>query len=299
VIKKGPDRLRTATWYSRSGEVIGTIGEPGFIESPAISPDETHVALEYTKDGFQEIRNYELRRGIAISVHKSETTWRQRWSPDGRNIIFSLQTEPEKSDIVEVNADGTGEVRTLVRGEHYVTPGSISKDGRWLVFHADSAGEQTADIWLEDLENPGKPRRLHDSPKGVSEFNARLSPDAQWIAYATNESGRKEVYVTNVEFGKRIRVSPDGGFQPLWRGDQREIFYLTPADEIMAVSVGAEGDELVFGEPRVLFKAPILGFNDYYDVTSDGQRFLILTGEQYHPTSATILLNWFERPANE
>jgi len=63
--------------------------------------------------------------------------------------------------------------------------------------------------------------------------------------------------------------------------------------------VGAERDELVFGEPRVLFKAPILGFNDLYDVTGDGQRFLILTGEQYSPTSATILLNWFEKPAKE
>lgn len=152
-------RLRTATWYSRSGEVIGTIGEPGFIESPAISPDETHVALEYAKDGVQEIRNHELRRGIAISVHKSEVTWRQRWSPDGRAIVFSLQTEPEKSDIVEVNADGTGDIRTLVKGEHYATPGSISKDGRWLVFLSDSAGDRTSDIWLEDLNSSPVARR--------------------------------------------------------------------------------------------------------------------------------------------
>lgn len=64
----------------------------------------------------------------------------------------------------------------------------------------------------------------------------------------------------------------------------------------MAVSVGSKGDELILGEPRALFKAPILGFNDLYDVTGDGQRFLVLTGEQYRPTSATILVNWFERP---
>lgn len=299
LVPKGPDRLRTATWYSRGGEVIGTIGEPGIIESPAISPDETHVALEYSNDGVQEIRNYELRRGIAISVHKSEVKWRQMWSPDGREILFALQTEPGKSDIVEVSADGTGGVRTLVKGEHYLTPCSVSKDGRWLVFLSASDDDPTNDIWLEDLENPGQPRRLVDSPKGISESNARFSPDARWVAYATNESGREEVYVVNVESGKRTRVSPNGGFQPRWRGDQREIFYMTHADEIMAASVDAEGDELIFGEPRVLFKAPILGFNDLYDVTSDGQRFLILTGEQYRPTSATILLNWFEKPANE
>ncbi|MBI2215285.1 MAG: PD40 domain-containing protein [Acidobacteria bacterium] len=154
----------------------------------------------------------------------------------------------------------------------------------------------TYDRWIEDLENPGKSRRLIDSPKGINEGNGKFSPDATWVAYATNEGGRSEVYVVNVQSGKRIRVSPDGGFQPRWRGDQRELFYLTRADEIMAVSVGSKGDELILGEPRALFKAPILGFNDLYDVTGDGQRFLVLTGEQYRPTSATILVNWFERP---
>ena len=110
----------------RDGEVLGTIGEPGFIESPAISPNETHVVLEYRQDGDQEIRNYELRRGISISVHKSSVKWRHMWSPDGREILFALQTEPEKSDIVAVNADGTGDVRTLVKGAHYTTPNSVS-----------------------------------------------------------------------------------------------------------------------------------------------------------------------------
>jgi Tol biopolymer transport system component len=299
LVPSGPDRQVTATWYNRDGEVIGTIGEPGFIESPRISPDETHVALEYQIDGGQEIRNYELRRGISISVHKSPVKWRNMWSPDGSEILFALQTEPRKSDIVAVNADGTGDVRTLVKGEHYATPSSLSRDGRWLVFSSDSADDPTYDLWIEDLENPGQPRRLVDSPKGVGEVNARFSPDDRWVAYATDESGRDEVYVVNVESGKRIRVSPNGGYQPRWRGDQREIFYITDADEIMAASVDLERDELIFGEPRVLFKAPILGHNDLYDVTGDGQRFLILTGEKFRPTSATVLVNWFERPANE
>ena len=293
------DEFDTATWHNRDGEVIGTIGEPGFIESPRISPDETHVALEYLHDGGQEIRNYELRRGISTSVHKSPVKWRQMWSPDGREILFALQTEPRKSDIVAVNADGTGGVRTLVKGEHYATPHSLSRDGRWLVFASDSADDPTYDLWIEDLENPGQPRRLVDSARGINETNARISPDDRWVAYTTDESGRNEVYVVNVESGKRIRVSPSGGFQPRWRGDQRELFYITSADEIVAASVDVEGDELIFGEPRVLFKATLLGHNDLYDVSSDGQRFLILTGEQHRPTSATILLNWFEKPANE
>ncbi|HEY5611877.1 MAG TPA: hypothetical protein VIL97_11780, partial [Thermoanaerobaculia bacterium] len=298
-IDMGPEALRTATWYDRSGTVIGTIGEPGYIESPAISPDETHVALEYTKDGVQEIRNYETRRGVAISVHKSEVKWRQIWTPDGRSIVFALQTEPGKSDIVRVSADGTGGETKLVKGEHYATPYQISRDGRWLLFASDSANDPTYDLWIEDLENPGNPRRLIDSPKGISEFDGSFSPDAAWVAFATNEGGRPEVYVVNVQSGKKIRVSRDGGFQPRWRGDQRELFYLTRADEIMAASVESEGDELIIGEPRTLFNAPTLGWNRLYDVTGDGQRFLVLTGEQYRPTSATILVNWFERPATE
>jgi Tol biopolymer transport system component len=293
-IERGPERKRTATWYDRAGKVLGTVGEPGFIESPAISPDGGHVALEYTSDGVQEIRNYELRRGIAISVHKSPVTWRQMWSPDGRSLLFAVQNEPGKSDIVRVSADGTGEATTLVRGDHYATPTDLSRDGRRLLYDSDSDGDPTYDLWLEDLESPGHPRRIVDSPKGVNEAGARFSPDGSWVSYSSDESGRNEVYLVHLESGRRIRVSPDGGFQARWRRDGRELFYLTRADEVVAVSIEPGGDAPIVGAPVVLFKAPLLGWNDLYDVSADGRRFLVLTGEQYRPTSATVLLNWFE-----
>ncbi len=295
-IDEGPKRQHTATWYDRGGKVLGTIGEPGFIESPAISPDGGHVALEYTSDGVQEIRNYEVRRGIAISVHKSAVTWRQMWSPDGGSILFGLQTEPGKSDIARVSADGTGDVTILVKGDHYATPNDLSRDGRWLLFDSDSAGDPTSDLGLDDLGNPGHPRRLLDSPKGVAERDGRFSPDGAWVAYTSDESGRDEIYLVGVASGKRIRVSPGGGLQPRWRRDQRELYYLTRVDEIVAVAIEAGGDGLIVGAPKVLFEAPILGRNGLYDVTADGQRFLILTGERDRPTSARVLLNWFAGP---
>jgi len=293
-IDQGPDSLSTATWYDRSGKATGTIGEPGFIESPAISPDGTQVALEYATAGVQEIRNYEVRRGIAISVHKSPITWKQIWSPDGRSIVFARQTEPGKSDIVRTNADGSGDLKTLMKGDHYLTPESISRDGRWLLFTSDAEHDPSWDIWIEDLENPGKPRMLIDAPNGS--VNASFSPDGHWVAFAMEESGRPEVYVVEVQSGRKARISSNGGFFPLWRGDQRELFYVTPADEVMAVSVESRGDELVAGQPALLFKAPILGSNRLYDVTKDGRRFLILTGEQYRPPSARVLVNWFRKP---
>jgi Tol biopolymer transport system component len=295
-IEKGPERQRTATWYDRTGKVLGTVGEPGFIESPAISPDGRHVALEYTSDGLQEIRNYELRRGIAISVHKSPVTWRHRWSPDGRSILFALQNEPGRSDIASVSADGTGEVTTLVEGDHYATPNDVSPDGRWLLYGSDSADDPTWDLWLEDLENPGQPKRVVDSPKGVGEGGGRFSPDGSWISYHSDESGRNEIYLIQRATGQRIRVSPDGGFQALWRRDGRELFYLTRADEVVSVTIEPGDDAPIVGTPEVLFKAPLLGWNRLYDVTGDGQRFLVLTGEQHRPTTATVLLNWFQSP---
>jgi len=218
------------------------------------------------------------------------------WSPDGRSILFALQNEPGKSDIVRVSADGTGEATTLIRGEHYATPYDLSRDGRWLLYGSDSDGDPTYDIWLEDLENPGHPRRIVDSPKGVDEGPARFSPDGSWVAYTGDESGRNEIYLVRPDSGRRIRVSPDGGFYARWRRDGRELFYLTRADEVVAVSIEPGGAEPIVGAPEVLFKAPLLGWNDLYDVTADGQRFLVLTGEQYRPTSATVLLNWFEGP---
>jgi Tol biopolymer transport system component len=295
-IEQGPERQRTATWYDRAGKALGTVGEPGFIESPAISPDGRHVALEYSSDGLQEIRNYELRRGIAISVHKSPVTWRQMWSPDGRSILFALQNEPGRSDIVSMSADGTGELTTLVGGGHYATPYDLSRDGRWLLYGSDSADDPTYDLWIEDLESPGHPQRIVDSPKGVGEGGGRFSPDGSWISYHSDESGRNEIYLVQRATGQRIRVSPDGGFQALWRGDGRELFYLTRADEVVSAAIEPGGDGPMVGAPEVLFKAPILGWNQLYDVTDDGRRFLVLTGEQYHPTTATVLLNWFQSP---
>jgi len=119
--------------------------------------------------------------------------------------------------------------------------------------------------WIEDLENPGKPKRLSGFPEALD--GGGFSPDARWVACATRERGRGEVDVDDLQSGKRIRVSPD--------------------------------DELVVGEPQVLFKAPIPGFNRLYDVTRDGQRFLVPTGERYRPTSATILVNSFQKPVRE
>jgi eukaryotic-like serine/threonine-protein kinase len=298
-VESVPQRQSTATWYDRSGKVLGTIGEPGRIESPAISPDGSHVALEYTADGVQEIRNYELRRGIAIRLHKSARTWSQMWSPDGRSILFALQTEAGKSDVARVSADGTGDVTILVKGEHHTTPTDLSRDGRWLLYTSNAADDPTDDLWLEDLENPGHPRRIVDSPKGVDEGGARFSPDGSWISYSSDESGRYEIYLVHRESGKRIRVSPDGGLQARWRRDGRELYFLSRARAIVAVSIEPGGSEPTVGAPEVLFKPPILGRNDLYDVTGDGRRFLVLTGEQFHPTSATVLLNWFQRPPGE
>lgn len=103
----------------------------------------------------------------------------------------------------------------------------MSRDGRWLVFETDSETDPTHDLWIEDLEHPGNPRRLIGSTRGIDERNGRISRDAAWVAYTTDESGRPEVYVGSVGSGWRVGGSPDGGFQPLWRGDQRELFYLT------------------------------------------------------------------------
>jgi len=140
---------------------------------------------------------------------------------------------------------------------------------------------------------------LLNSPGG--DVLARFSPDGRWLAYSSDESGSPEVYVRSFTLDGHIgrdrkRVSGSGGFQPIWRRDGKELFFLSAKDEIMSVPVNRSGGELEFGLPTALFKTRtpagghILGT---YDVTPDGQRFLIgeFLGESTSAT-ATVILNW-------
>ncbi len=182
----------------------------------------------------------------------------------------------------------------LLHTENSKGPRSWSHDGRSLLFA--ERGEASWDLWVLPLEGEPKP-----APYLQTKFNETLgqfSPNDRWVAYASDESGVTEIYVQSYPAdGGKWQISTDGGIQPRWRADGRELFYLTADDRIMAVEIEA-GETLQPGAPSMLFRAPEVNTflptsAFHFDVADNGERFLIdVAAQQGEQTPVTVVLNW-------
>lgn len=226
------------------------------------------------------------------------------WSPDGNQIVFSASNPTSNviDTLYEKSSSGTGDERELWKGKNaavYAT--SWSRDGRFLLYYFSSQ-KTGADLWLLPLDGDRKP-----VPLLVTEFNeleAAFSPDMRWIAYASDESGRYEVYVRpfaasgssgapSLGQGK-WQVSTSGGSIPRWTGDGKQIAFKNLNGVYMAVDIKANGTALEAGVPQRLFQSPQLPSDFSWDVTSDGKRFLLAApqGQPTGPLPINVMLNW-------
>jgi len=191
--------------------------------------------------------------------------------------------------------------RTAVRpsgsycnSETVENPASFSPDGRYLVFDRKVPQSETGfHIWALPLFGDGKPFPIVQS--AFEDRYATVSPNGKWMAYQSNESGRWEVYITAFPGGgAKWQVSSIGGAAAKWRGDGKEIFYLDPSDNLVAVDVNASGSAVQLGTPHSLFQA--IGIQrEYgpYDVSADGKKFLINSGNLKEGSDPfTLVLNW-------
>jgi len=175
-------------------------------------------------------------------------------------------------------------------------PTSWSPDGQTLVY-TDLHGP---DIWMLPLTGEEKPWAFLDTD--FEESGAMFSPDGRWLAYMSNETGRDEIYLIPFSItgpGGKRQVSIGGGAEPVWAPDGQDLFY-RDGDEMMAVAIETE-PELSVGTPRLLFEGrflPVLSGDDpggSYDISPDGQRFLMIQREEdVVPTEIIVVLNWFE-----
>ena len=282
-------------WVDRSGAKLQEVGLAGQLADPVISPDGRRVAVTLTEGGNQDIWVFDMVRGVKTRLtNDEERDIRPVWSPDGDQIAF-MTLRSGSMDIFLRRADGSGEATPLL-----ATPGSDvlsdwSRDGK-LLFH-----NQANDIgWLELEENGNGRPREQTMETSAAEAVPKLSPNGRFVAYASRESGRSEVYVRPFPEGDgRVTVSSDGGTRIRWSRDGKELFYVN-GETLFAVEVSTEG-EFSIGKMTRLFDHPGLrpGFNYApYDVSADGERFILVepiteTGETPKPT-IRVVENWAE-----
>ena len=293
----GREGVTQLVWFDRSGELLGEASQPGLYNNPALSRDETRVAVERREitNAAPDVWILDLTRGGTPSrfTFDPEADRWPTWSPDGRQIAFGSDREGGVSQIYRKNASGTGEAELLLESEASKYPMEWSEDGAWLSFF-DQDSQGNFDLWVLPLAEDSDPIPFLQTP--FADVHGRLSPDSRWMAYGSDESGQAEIYVQDFpESGGKWPISTSGGFDPQWRGDGNELFYLGLDGNLMAVEIEADGDTPVAGIPQVLFPidGPTLLQRNNYDVTADGQRFLVNAFvEDAIRAQITWVLNW-------
>jgi serine/threonine protein kinase/Tol biopolymer transport system component len=293
--------MKNLVWRDHSGEMIEEVGQPqpGLREF-ALSPDRRWVAT--TVDEPASIWIHDLNRATTTRLTFSNEgpggENRPSWAPSGKEISYVTTETPNR--LMRRMVDGSGEPSLLVESEFATVNADWSRDGRYVVFSGASGTGTRSDILYVELVargGPFQPQVFLSTPSGES--NPKLSPDGRFVAYVSNESGQREVYVRPFPSGDgRWQVSGSGGEQPRWRNDGKELFYVENDTMMMAVPAST-GQKLTFGQPQMLFESEDLNFRGgaqtQYDVSADGQRFLTSTFADTD-TSPTIhiVLNWSE-----
>jgi Tol biopolymer transport system component len=289
--------------------VLSTIGEKTDQSELNLSPDRTRVAVSVLDPTRQtrDIWIHDLTRdGVRTRfTFDAGEDWSSVWSPDGRSLVFSAG-RPSPLDLYRKPSDGSAaEERVLGGGGNkYIT--SWSADGRFLLYTTDRGGSPTStDLWVLSLTEERKPLPFVQSP--FSDGVGRFSPDGRWVAYHSNESGKFEIYVVPFPMaGGKWLISSDGGMLPRWRRDGKELFYLNE-NVVMAAEVNGAGPAFKVGPVRRLFEvqrrtestAARFGAGSVYDVSPDGQRFLVnVVAEEDAalPPPITVITNWTATP---
>ncbi len=291
VPSTGQDQM---VWFSRKGEKLGTVGPPDFYEAPIISPDGIKLAVALVKPtaGVGDIWVYDLKRGAASRLTFSGTNIDPLWSPDGKRIFFaSNRTGPQ--GIYSKTADGLGPTQSVYQlSQQPMWIDSISQDGRYAMCFSSAP---TASVWLLPLFGERTPSPFVQG-NSFAASRPRISPDDRYVAYNSDETGGEEIYVqTFPQHSGKWQISTSGGSDPMWRADGKELFYLSPNNQLMAVPISADSKGFQAGVPQPLFQAQLVNWivRNLYTVSPDGQRFLMLVpAGETKPSAISVVVNW-------
>jgi eukaryotic-like serine/threonine-protein kinase len=286
---------RHLIWFDRNGKRLGEVGSAAnqFDFSP--SPDEKRVAIRRFDP---QTRNQDLWLIDLLRQTESRFTFRPAidddpvWSPDGSKIYFDSNPDGIPN-IHRKPASGVGSEELLSQSSVSSIPVDCSPDGHYLLF-VNTDPRTYEDLWILPLTSEQKPYPYLQSD--ASEISGMFSPDGRWIAYASNESGKNEVYVQAFPSKQgKWQVSIGGGAHPVWNKSGKEIFYLAPDKKLMTVDVKSTGTSFEQGIPKPLFTTDVDSYVSInrFVVSKDGKQFLINTSvEGTNTKPIMVILNW-------
>jgi serine/threonine protein kinase len=302
------------TWFDRKGTVLGHAGNPAEYRELNLSPDGKQVAT-FQASGQSDIWIYEFARGTNTRLTFDPGSERYPvWSPDGKQVAYSANSGgPANGKMFRRAADGSGEPELLPTPQQNAYPLDWSRDGRFLLYVTLGG---ILDIWALPLQDPGGApgKAFPVANTAAIEVAGQFSPDGRWVVYQSIDSTGSEIYVRPFTPGasgsagdakaltSRWMISNNGGIEPRWRRDGKEILYLSSsALKLMSVEVNGAGTSFQAGVPKPLFDVPIFGGAgiqspvSLWDMTPDGQRFLVTSqprGSSGESQQITVVLNW-------
>jgi Tol biopolymer transport system component len=286
------------TWYDRKGNVLSAAGEPGEHNNPVLSPDGTRVAYRRGND----LWLFEFARGgVPTKFTFGDPIIDATWSPDGSGILFN-SIRGSGIGIYRKAANLSGQDELLYQSPELKVFPNSTRDGKFLMFSALSPDGKGSDLWL--LPMGGSPAERKPLPFLRTEFDevdGQFSPDGRWVAYQSNQSGKREIYVLPFDAanpgspaaGGLHQVSKNGGGLVRWTRGGKELIYAETDGSLMSVEVTSTGSTFQTSTPQRLFKSPATGS---WDVSANGQRFLIavpvISDAAHASFPIHVVMNW-------
>jgi Tol biopolymer transport system component len=279
-------------WFTREGRRLGTVGPPAEYVDFRLSPHDQQLAVAEVdaQNHRPDIRVLDLVRGSKIRLtYEAATDASPIWSPDGRWIVFR-SNRGGLHDLYQRPSNGVGQSALLLQSRFAKYPTDWVPDGRRIVYHTFQR-ETGSDIWLMAPDGSDATPLVQTA---FDEVQGQVSPDGRWLAYTSLETGQAEVYIRSLtDPNQRWQVSAGGGADPRWRGDSRELFYISSDSHLTAVAFAGGKPEVPKPLFEVRFAPPGTPYLSNYDVTVDGNRFLLKV--PVHDVTSTpihVVTNW-------
>jgi dipeptidyl aminopeptidase/acylaminoacyl peptidase len=297
--KAAPATRKQLLWFSHDGKPMGQLSSEGNYGNLDLSPSGDRVAVDMVTENNRDIWVIDLQRLVPQRVtFDPGADWSPVWSPDGTRLMFAASRSNDVTNrILDKSSTGAGMETRVEVGNTSSIPVHRSSDGKYLTYSRMRANGNGYDMWVLSLTGDQTPRAFIEST--FDRIQARISPDSNYVAYTTNESGTFQIVVQTFPDpnGGKWQISAEGGVEPKWRRDGKELYYLALDGKLMAVPITGSSP-FNAGKPAPLFQTSLTVTRNSptrdrrYDIAPDGRFLMVVPVPGGAPLPTTVLVNW-------